>query len=64
MILRAKFHVVSSLLTVLNRDFDAVVKVPVVALPLKMSFPDKETMVNLKSDSFVVIMLLHKRFYS
>ena len=43
----------------LNRDFDAIVKVP-VALPLKMSLPENETMVNLKSASFIVIMLLHE----
>ena len=28
--------------------------------PLKISLPEKETMVNLKSASFVVIMHLHK----
>ena len=41
------------------RDFDAIVKVP-VALPLKISLPKNETMVNLKSASFIVFMLLHK----
>ena len=39
MTLRAKFHVVSSLLSVLkNSDFDASVNVP-LELPLKMSLP-------------------------
>ena len=42
-----------------NRDFDASVKVP-VALPLKMSLTQKENTANLKSASFIVIMLLHK----
>ena len=31
-----------------------------VALPLKISLPEKETTVNLKSASFIVIMPLHK----
>ena len=35
-------------------------KFHVVALPLKISLPKNETMVNLKSASFVVIMLSHK----
>ena len=59
MILPAKFHVVSSLLTVLKIEIDASVKVP-IALPLKMSFLENETTVNLESASFVVIMFLHE----
>ena len=43
-ILRAKFHVVLSLLNVLKI---ASVKVP-LALPLKMSLPENENTVNLK----------------
>ena len=51
MILRAKFHVVSILLS----DFDAIVT---VALPLKMKLKtENENMVNLIS---VVIILLHE----
>ena len=42
-----------------NSDFDAIVKVP-IALPLKMSLTQYENMVNLKSDTFVVIMLLNE----
>ena len=54
MILRAKFHVVSILLS----DFDAIVT---VALPLKVKLKtENENMVNLISDSFVVIILLHE----
>ena len=41
-----------------NRDFDAIAKVP-VALPLKISLLENEIMVNLKSASFILIMLLH-----
>ena len=41
-----------------NRDFGASVKVPVVLL-LKISLPEDETTLNLKSASFIVIMLLH-----
>ena len=61
MILRAKFHVVSTLLSVIakNSNFDAVVKVP-VALPPKISLPKNDTTVNLKSASFVVIMISYK----
>ena len=40
-----------------NRDFDAIVKVP-IAMPLKISLPKYETTVNFKSTTFVVIMLL------
>ena len=57
-ILRAKFHVVSSLFSVLNSDFDAIVKVP-LALG-KWASPKNEIRVNLKSASFVVIMFLHE----
>ena len=46
-----------------NSDFDASVKVP-LELPLKMSLPENENTVNLKSASFVVIMLLHEGFDS
>ena len=44
-----------------HRDFDAIAKVP-VALPLKMmsSRLDNKNTVNLKSASFVIIMLLHE----
>ena len=42
-----------------NRDFYASAKVP-VAFPLKISLRENETTVNLKSDSYVVIMLLHE----
>ena len=50
----------SSLLSVLkDSDFDAIDKVP-RALPFKMSLPEKETTVTLKSASFIVIMLLHE----
>ena len=42
-----------------TRDFDAILKVP-VALPLKMSLTQNENTVNLKSASFIVIMLLHE----
>ena len=48
--LPAQFHVVSRLL--LKRDFNASVP---VALPLKISLPKNETMVNLKSASFIII---------
>ena len=46
MILRAKFHVVSSLLSVLKIVIDASVRVP-HALPLKISLPKNETTVNI-----------------
>ena len=55
--LPAKFHVVSRLLTVLK--IDASVKVP-VALPLKICLLENEATVNLKSASFIVIMLLYE----
>ena len=42
-----------------NKDFDAIVKVP-VALPLHISLPLNETTVNLKSAFFIVIILLHE----
>ena len=51
--LPAKFHVVSRLLTVLKI---AVAEVP-IALPLKMSLTQTRNTVNLKSASFIVIML-------
>ena len=40
-------------------DFDASAIMP-LALPLKINVPKNETVVNLKSASFVVIMLSHK----
>ena len=59
MILRAKFHVVSS--------HRSVLKIVILMLayecpstPMKISLPENETTVNVKSASFVVIMLLHK----
>ena len=56
MILQAKFHVVSSLLSVLK----IVILMLAYALPLKMNLSQKQNTVNLESASFVVIMLLHK----
>ena len=59
MILRAKFHVVSSLLSVL--------KIAILMLasecpctPLRISLPKNKTTVNLKSASFVVIVRIHE----
>ena len=49
--LPAKFHVVSRLLTVF-KNVDATVKLPVAL--------ENENMVNLKSASFIVIMLLNE----
>ena len=58
-ILRAKFHIVSSLLSVLkNSDVDAMVQA-LLALR-KWAWPENKTTVNLKSASFVAIMLFHK----
>ena len=54
--LPAKFHVVSRLLTVLKIEI-LMLACQCSCNPLKISFPENETMVNLKS--FVVIMLLH-----
>ena len=58
-VLRAKFHVASSLLSVL--------KITILMLvyqrphtPLKISLPKNETTVNPESASFLVIMLLHE----
>ena len=42
-----------------NRDFDANIKVP-VALPLKWVWPENENTVNLKSATFIIIMVLHE----
>ena len=58
MILRAKFHVVSSLLSVLKMAILMTYECP--CTPLKMSLPKNETTVNLKSAYFVVILLVHK----
>ena len=58
-ILRAKLHIVSSLLTVLKKDFDAMVPGP-HAVRWRAWGPVSQTMVNLKSASFVVILLLHE----
>ena len=58
-ILRAKFHVVSSLFSVLK----IVILMLAYECPrtgLKMSLPENETTVNLRSASFVIIMLLQK----
>ena len=46
----SKFHVVPSLLSVLNTK----------KAPLKISLPENENMVNLKSTSFVIIIHLHE----
>ena len=57
--LRVKFHVVSSLLSVLKIKISMLVyKCP--CIPLKISLPENESMVNLKSASFVVVMLLNE----
>ena len=59
MILRAKFHVVLSLFSVLKIEtLMPVYECP--CTPLKISLPENETTVNLKSASFVLIMHLHK----
>ena len=59
MILRAKFPVMSSLLSVLKIAI-LMLAFECPSTPLKMNLPRNETTVNLKSASFVVIMLLHK----
>ena len=59
MIPRAKFHVVLSLLSVLKIAILMLVcQCP--CTPLKISLTKKETTVNLKSATFVVIMLSHE----
>ena len=42
-----------------NSDFDAIANLP-LALSLKMSLTQNENTVNLKSDSFFVIIVLHE----
>ena len=60
MILRYyKFHVVSSLLSVLKIAI-LMLSSECPCTPLKISLPENETMVNLKSAIFVRIMVLHK----
>ena len=58
--LRAKFHVVLSLLCVLKRAILMLAYEAPLALQFKMNVPKTETMVNLKSASFIVIMILHE----
>ena len=55
----SKFHVVSSPLGVLKIAILMLVS-ECPCSPLKISLPENETMVNLKSASFIVIMHLHK----
>ena len=57
MILQAKFHVVSRLLSVL-KIVNLMLASESPSTPLKMSLFENETTVNLKKASFVVIMLL------
>ena len=57
--LPAKFHVVSSLLTVLKIEI-LMLAWQCPCTPLKISLPENETRANLKSASFIVIMHLHK----
>ena len=59
MILEAKFHVVSSLLSVLKIAV-LMLELKCPCTPLKISLPKNETTVNLKSASFIVIMILHE----
>ena len=59
--LRAKFHVVSNLLSVLKIAI-LMPLYPARALPFKMNVPENKTMVNLKSASFVIIMHLPEGF--
>ena len=59
MILRAKFHVVLSLFGI-SKIVILMLAYKCPRTPLKMSLPENETTVNLKSASFVVIMLLHE----
>ena len=59
MILRAKFHVVLRLLRVLKvAILMLALKCPCTTL--KISLSENKTTVNLKSDSFVVIIRLHE----
>ena len=59
MILRAKFHVVSSLLSVLKIAI-LMLASEFPSTPLEISLPENKITVNLKNASFVVIMHLHK----
>ena len=59
MILPAMFHAVSSLLSVLKIEI-LMLAYECPCTPLKISLPKNKTTVNLKSASFVVIMLLHE----
>ena len=54
-----KFHVVSSFLSVL-KIATLMLAYECPSTPLKISLPENETTVNLKSASFVIITLLHK----